>query len=65
LIGLAAHLDGIALGTPEQMDRDPNVRAAMTASSNAWGAAYAATGTSPDTVAQVVAATTAFYVPPT
>jgi len=65
LVGLAAHLDGLQLGTPEEMDRDPNVRAAMTASSNAWGAAYAATGTSPDTVARVVAATTAFYVPPT
>ena len=65
LIGLVAHLDGIQLGTPEQMDRDPNVRAAMTASSNAWGDAYAASGASPDTVARVVAATTAFYVPPT
>ena len=65
LIGLAAHLDGIHLGTPEQMDRDPNVRAAMTASSNAWGDAYAASGASPHTVERVVAATTAFYVPPT
>lgn len=65
LIGLAAHLDGIQLGTPDEMDRDPNVRAAMTASSNAWGDAYAASGASPDAVASVVAATTGFYVPPT
>ncbi len=64
LIGLAAHLDDVHLGTPEQMDRDPNVRAAMTASSDAWGDAYADSGASADTVARVVAATTAFYVPP-
>lgn len=65
LIGLAAHLAGIQLGTPEQMDRDPDVRAAMTASSRAWGDVYAVSGASPDAVALVVAATTAFYVPPT
>jgi hypothetical protein len=65
LIGLGAHLDGIQLGTPEQMDADPAVRAAMTASSNAWGTTYSATGAPPDTVTQVVAATTAFYVPTT
>ena len=64
LIGLGAHLDGIHLGTPDEMDRDPDVRAAMTASSDAWGVAYAATGTPPETVARVVAATTEFYVPP-
>ena len=64
LIGLAAHLDGIQLGTPDEMDHDPNIRAAMTASSEAWGDAYAASGESSETVANVVAATTAFYVPP-
>lgn len=64
LIGLGAHLAGVELGTPEDMDRDPDVRDAMTASSEAWGRAYAASGASVDTVTSAVAATTAFYVPP-
>ncbi len=64
LVGLAAHLDGVERGTPEEMDRDPEVRRGMTASSEAWGEAYAASGASAETAAAAVAATTAFYVPP-
>jgi uncharacterized protein YndB with AHSA1/START domain len=64
LVGLAAHLGGIQMGSPEELDRDPAVRDGMRASSDAWGVAYAAAGASPETVAAAVAATTAFYVPP-
>jgi uncharacterized protein YndB with AHSA1/START domain len=63
-LGLAAHLAGIDLGDAAAMDADPNVRAAMTASSDAWGQAHVAAGADPTTAAQMVAATTAFYVPP-
>ena len=66
LIGLAAHLAGITMGSPEELDRDPAMREAMTASSESWGRALADShlGVDADTVARLVAATTAFYVPP-
>ncbi|HEX5946440.1 MAG TPA: SRPBCC family protein [Acidimicrobiales bacterium] len=66
LLGLAAHLAGITMGSPEELDRDPAMREAMTASSESWGRALAASdlGVDADTVARLVAATTAFYVPP-
>ncbi|WP_194846732.1 SRPBCC family protein [Mumia zhuanghuii] len=64
LLGLWAHLTGLALGSPEQLDKDPGIRACMTASSSAWGEALAATGATPDDVTAKVTATTAFYVPP-
>jgi hypothetical protein len=41
------------------------MRAFKRASSGAWGTALRESGVSPETVARVVAATTAFYVPPT
>lgn len=64
LVGLAMHLAGEPIGSQEEMAVDPNVRAAMTASSTAWGAAYASSGASADVVARAVAGTTAAYVPP-
>lgn len=64
LVGLWAHLTGVETGSPEEMDRDPAVRAAMSHSSDEWGAALAVAGGDPDDVAAKVAATTAFYVPP-
>lgn len=64
LLGMWAHLTGLALGSPEQLDKDPTIRTCMTKSSQAWGAALAETGASPDDVAAKVTATTAFYVPP-
>jgi uncharacterized protein YndB with AHSA1/START domain len=64
LIGLAAHFAGVELGDPAELDRDPRMRAAMTASSEAWGVAHRESGADDGTVARAVAGTTAFYVPP-
>ena len=64
LLGLAAHLAGVEMGPPEELERDPAMRDAMRTSSEAWGSAMAASGADADTVARLVAATTAFYVPP-
>lgn len=64
LIGLGAHLAGEDLGSPEQLETDPAVRGAYTASAASWGEAARAAGVAPDTAAAWVAATTAFYVPP-
>ena len=64
LLGLAAHLAGVAMGSPEEMDKDPDVRACMTASSEAWGNAFVASGADAETAARAVEGTTAFYVPP-
>ena len=52
------------MGSPEELDKDPKIRAAMTASSEAWGKASQESGVDAETVARLVAATTAFYVPP-
>ncbi len=66
LLGLGLHLTGAELSTEEKQawDSSEEGRAFMTASSKAWGEAYAASGADPDTVAAAVAATTQFYVPP-
>ncbi len=64
LIGLGAHLAGLELGNPEELERDPAMHAAMAASSQAWGEALAATGLDAHSVAARVAATTALYAPP-
>lgn len=64
LVSLAAHLAGEQIGDPAELERDPAMRAAMTASSEAWGAAYRASGADAATAAAATAATTAFYVPP-
>ncbi len=64
LLGLAAHLAGLVLPPIEELERDPDIRAYTTGSSEAWGEAYRASGADADTVTSVVSATTAFYVPP-
>ncbi|MDD9371910.1 MAG: SRPBCC family protein, partial [Acidimicrobiales bacterium] len=57
LIGLSAHLAGVEMGSPEEVERDPAVHEALTASSEAWGSALAASdlGVDADTVARLVA----------
>lgn len=64
VIGLALHLAGDMRGTPAEMEASPEVRAAMTVSAQAWGAAYQESGVARDVVERTTAATTAFYVPP-
>ncbi len=64
LLGLGLHLDGGATPDPEAVLASPELRAFNVASSEAWGAALAASdGLDADVVAARVAATTAFYVP--
>jgi uncharacterized protein YndB with AHSA1/START domain len=63
LLGLAAHLRGESLGDPEALAATPEAQRFMTESSEAWGAALAATGAPDDDVKRVVANSTAFYVP--
>jgi uncharacterized protein YndB with AHSA1/START domain len=62
-VGLAAHLAGEYLGTPDELERNPEVHAALAASSETWGDAYRESGADPDVAERAVAATTAFYVP--
>jgi uncharacterized protein YndB with AHSA1/START domain len=64
VLGLAMHLAGEEIGDPSLLESDPQMREFMTASSEAWGAALAATGVEAATVERFVAATTEFYVPP-
>ncbi|QGG94250.1 SRPBCC domain-containing protein [Actinomarinicola tropica] len=64
LLGLAGHLDGVDMGSPEQADADPAIQAAMRASSAAWGRASEAAGVAADVAAGWERATTDFYVPP-
>lgn len=63
LLGLALHLAGEPLPTPEQLGADPALRAFNTASAQAWGEAHRASGADEGTVRSTVAATTGFYVP--
>jgi uncharacterized protein YndB with AHSA1/START domain len=63
LLGLGAHLAGLEVGGPEDLETDSAMHTAMRASSGAWGEALAATGVDPESVAARVAATTAFYLP--
>jgi len=63
VLSLAAHLEGQDLGTPADLETDPEMHAAMAASSEEWGTAYRAAGADDETVARAVAATTGFYVP--
>ncbi len=64
LIGLGAHLAGVELGSPEQMDADPRIRECMLDSARRWGAAHEASGVAPEIAADAASATAAFYVPP-
>jgi uncharacterized protein YndB with AHSA1/START domain len=63
VVSLAAHLEGQEIGTPDDLETNPEMHAAMAASSEEWGAAYRASGADDETVARAVAATTGFYVP--
>ncbi len=63
-VGLWAHLTGVELGPPEQMDSDPSIRACMVDSSRRWGEAHEDSGVDPEVAAAAAAATSAFYVPP-
>lgn len=63
LVGLAAHVAGEYLGTPAELESNPEVHAAMAASSEAWGDAYRESGADAVVAQRAVAATTAFYVP--
>jgi uncharacterized protein YndB with AHSA1/START domain len=63
LLGLAAYLRGESFDEAT-FATTPEARKCMTDSSEAWGAALAASGADDDDVKRVVANTTAFYVPP-
>jgi uncharacterized protein YndB with AHSA1/START domain len=66
VMGLGLHLEsGFGLSTEEKAawGESEEGRQFMTASSKAWGEAYAASGASPEVVASAVAATTEFYAP--
>ena len=63
VVSLAAHLEGQEIGTPAELETDPEYHAALAASSAEWGVAYRAAGADDETVARAVAATTGFYVP--
>jgi uncharacterized protein YndB with AHSA1/START domain len=64
LLGLAAHLAGVEMPPPEQLETDPSMQAALLSSSQLWGTAYSASGVDSNTVEKAVAGTSAFYVPP-
>jgi uncharacterized protein YndB with AHSA1/START domain len=63
MIGMTAWYAGVELGTPEEQATNPEIRAALTASSDAWRVANVAGGESEADAARMAAATTAFYVP--
>ena len=63
LLGLALHLRGGSVSDPIAWQLSPEGREFFTRSSNAWGAAFAASGADPEAVAKAVANTTAFYAP--
>ena len=63
LLGLALHLRGGSVDDPTAWQLSEEGRAFATRSSEAWGAASAAAGADPDTVARNVASTNGFYAP--
>jgi uncharacterized protein YndB with AHSA1/START domain len=63
LLGLSLHLRGESVGDPVAWQLSDEGRAFNTRSSDAWGAANAAAGADPATVATAVENTTAFYAP--
>jgi uncharacterized protein YndB with AHSA1/START domain len=64
LLGLVAHLEGVDLGPPEELERSPEMRESMQVSSEAWGRAATESGEEAHIAGRRVAATTTFYVPP-
>jgi uncharacterized protein YndB with AHSA1/START domain len=66
MFGLGLYLEsGASMSTEEKAawGESEEARQFMTASSEAWGKAYLASGASPEVVATAVAATTEFYAP--
>jgi hypothetical protein len=66
VLGLGLHLEsgaGVSTEDSRAWAESEEARRFMTASSQAWGDAYLASGESPEAVAAAVAATTQFYAP--
>jgi uncharacterized protein YndB with AHSA1/START domain len=63
VVSLAAHVAGEYLGSPDELEGNPEMHASMAASSEAWGNAFRESGADADAVERAIAATTAFYVP--
>ncbi|TMR91153.1 SRPBCC family protein [Nonomuraea basaltis] len=63
LLGLSLHLSGAPQVDENTFHETDEGRRFITASSQAWGQAYAAAGATPEQTAAAVAATTAFYAP--
>jgi uncharacterized protein YndB with AHSA1/START domain len=61
LLGLALHLRGGSVGDSMAWQLSEEGRAFATRNSVSWGAAYEASGASPEAAAKAVANTTAFY----
>lgn len=64
LLGLGLHLRGESIGDPTAWEATDEARECMTRSSEAWGAAYEASGAPAEVAAAAARGTTAFYVPP-
>jgi uncharacterized protein YndB with AHSA1/START domain len=64
VLGLGLHLRGGFIDDPLAWQVSDEGRDFNTRSSEAWGAAHAASGASPEAVERAVAGSTAFYVPP-
>ncbi|WP_246646511.1 SRPBCC family protein [Nonomuraea ceibae] len=63
VLGLAMHLAGLPIPDHEHFHETEQGRAAIVASSRAWGEAYLASGADAGLVAAATEATTAFYAP--
>jgi uncharacterized protein YndB with AHSA1/START domain len=63
LLGLTLHLRGESVGDRDAWQQSAEAREFVGLSSTAWGAAFAASGATPDAVAGAVQRTTAFYSP--
>ncbi|MGW2331824.1 SRPBCC family protein [Streptomyces sp. NPDC001700] len=63
LLGLGLHLRGESIGDPAAWEETDEARAYTTRSSEAWGAAYEASGAPAHVAAAAARATTRFYVP--
>jgi uncharacterized protein YndB with AHSA1/START domain len=61
LLGLALHLRGGSIDDPTAWQLSDEGKAYSIGSSQRWGAAHQAAGADPETVAQTIANTTAFY----
>lgn len=61
LLGLGLHLQGGSVGNPEEWQRSAEAKEFITRSSNAWRAAYVASGVDPEIAAGAADRTTAAY----